>query len=282
MTKSSDPSQLLGIIINNLNCQADRHRGWFIGHFIDQDSPFYTTDFEVKWHHVAAGQSKPEWGTNQTAKTLTILIHGHIKISFKQSPHNYSVELIKQGDYAFWPAQVAHSWQALEDSLAVAVRWPSRPDDQTGKQISETTQTSLNIYCDGAARGNPGPAAAAYVIQDHAGHTITEQGTYLGHQTNNYAEYQAVLHALQWLTTHPTDPKPQHLNFHLDSQLVTNQLTGQYQVKQPTLKQLHTQALQIINHLTKQGTQVNFHHIYRLHNARADFLANQTLDHHSK
>ena len=57
------------------------------------------------------------------------------------------------------------------------------------------------VYCDGASRGNPGPASYGVHIQDHAGNAIADFGEGLGSQTNNYAEYQGVIAALRFLTT---------------------------------------------------------------------------------
>ena len=83
----------------------------------------------------------------------------------------------------------------------------------------------LIINCDGGSRGNPGPAASAFVIQEN-GNTIHEEGVYLGVATNNVAEYQAVLGCLRWLSKEKlTDVS---LNFILDSELVVKQLTGIY------------------------------------------------------
>ncbi|KKU29106.1 MAG: Ribonuclease HI [Microgenomates group bacterium GW2011_GWC1_46_20] len=76
----------------------------------------------------------------------------------------------------------------------------------------------MRIHTDGGARGNPGPAACAFVATDDRGHLIHQQGFYLGIATNNQAEYQAVIAALKWVST--LDPQPPALNFYLDSQLV--------------------------------------------------------------
>ena len=88
---------------------------------------------------------------------------------------------------------------------------------------------SLSIFCDGGARGNPGPAASAFVVRDSTGKTLHKQGFYLGTATNNQAEYQAVIESLKWLLNNcKTD---QLVNYYLDSLLVVNQLKGLYKIK---------------------------------------------------
>lgn len=137
------------------------------------------------------------------------------------------------------------------------------------------TPTQLFIYTDGGARGNPGPAAIGFVIKDQADQTITEQSAYIGHSTNNTAEYQAVIHALAWVKTNLSPAPSLKINFFLDSQLVANQLSGNYKIKQPHLRQLASQAqsLQTSLHITP-----TFTYIPRAQNHRADFLLNRELD----
>jgi ribonuclease HI len=98
----------------------------------------------------------------------------------------------------------------------------------------------------------------------------------LGTNTNNVAEYQGLIHGLQyisqWLQHNPITPR---LIIHGDSQLVIRQMLGTYQIKQPALQQLHTTAEQLMTHLREQHlvTEMELIHIVRKHNAIADHLA---------
>jgi len=135
----------------------------------------------------------------------------------------------------------------------------------------------ISIYCDGGARGNPGPAASAFVVKDSSGKIIHEQGFYLGTATNNQAEYQAVIEALKWLST--MNHQLSTINFYLDSQLVVNQLKGEYKVKDPGLKIKHLEIKRLISNFKFQIS--NFVYVPREQNSRADFVVNQTLDKNS-
>ena len=131
----------------------------------------------------------------------------------------------------------------------------------------------LIINTDGGARGNPGPAAAGYVIKQNS-ETIAAFGDYLGTATNNEAEYQAVIKALEWLNAH-TQESPLVLEFRLDSKLVVNQLKGLFKIKQPHLLVLAQRVHVLIQNLK---STVSFTHVYREQNQQADALVNQTLD----
>ncbi len=128
----------------------------------------------------------------------------------------------------------------------------------------------MRIHTDGGARGNPGPAACAFVATDDRGRLIHQQGFYLGETTNNQAEYQAVIEALKWAST--LNPQPATLNFYLDSQLVVNQLNGLFKIKDQILK---IKNLEIKNYKLKIK---NFSYVPRAQNSQADLLVNQTLN----
>lgn len=130
---------------------------------------------------------------------------------------------------------------------------------------------NLSIYCDGGSRGNPGPAASAFVVLNSSEEMLFEHGVYLGTTTNNQAEYQAVIEALNWLTTNLAS-----VDFYLDSQLVVQQITGNYQVKDPNIK-IKYQEVKKLMQLTNVSTS-SFHYIPRAQNFRADALVNSTLD----
>lgn len=128
------------------------------------------------------------------------------------------------------------------------------------------------IYTDGGARGNPGPAAAAFVIW-YEEKVLYENGVYLGEKTNNEAEYAAVVASLRWLLKQPTFP--QEITFYLDSQLVVGQLTGKWQAKKPQMAELRDTCLNLLNQLEVKW---DCFYVPRAQNARADGLVNQTLD----
>jgi|SRR3989344_2808047 len=137
----------------------------------------------------------------------------------------------------------------------------------------------LSVYCDGGARGNPGPAASAFVVLDSAGQLVHEQGFFLGTATNNQAEYQAVLEALRWLASY--QPAQDHhliVNFYLDSQLVVNQINGFWKIKDSILRQKVSEVKKLIENCKLEI--VNFVYIPRIRNSRADLLVNVTLDKH--
>ncbi len=135
---------------------------------------------------------------------------------------------------------------------------------------------SIQLYTDGGARGNPGPAGYGFVVKakDSSGAVIILKkcGDFLGHMTNNQAEYHGFLAGLRWLIEHQYQSLP--LEFFLDSLLVVRQLEGKYKVKNPGLKPLWQQARLLLS----QCSHYQFHHIPRSQNALADQLANLAMD----
>jgi ribonuclease HI len=143
------------------------------------------------------------------------------------------------------------------------------------------SSVTYKIYTDGGARGNPGPAAAGYIIFDAQNHVLHRDGIYLGSTTNNVAEYQAVIHALTWLKAHLNNQSPPSspnlVNLYLDSTLIARQLEGAFRIKQPHLQTL---AQQVSGLLTGSSLRVAYHIIPRAQNHLADSLVNQALDRH--
>jgi ribonuclease HI len=132
-----------------------------------------------------------------------------------------------------------------------------------------TDKHVLTIHTDGAARGNPGPAAFAYVITGPVQPTVEEHGC-LGETTNNVAEYTALVKALQ----RARDLGGRRLTVHSDSELMVKQMLGQYKVKNDGLKALYDQARALVGHFDS----VSLRHIRREQNRRADALCNEALD----
>lgn len=131
------------------------------------------------------------------------------------------------------------------------------------------------IHTDGGSRGNPGPAACAFVAEEN-GKEIFKSSKYLGKQTNNYAEYQGVVLALNWLTLQPPIINHQSLTtFFLDSELVVKQLNGLYKVKDENLRNLFFEVLSLMK---KANREILFKHVPREKNKIADLLVNVELD----
>src|ERR1700756_3523003 len=128
----------------------------------------------------------------------------------------------------------------------------------------------LVAHTDGGARGNPGPAGYGVVIQDSQGNKVAGLSGYLGRQTNNFAEYQALIAALEYAVEHG----PRALKVISDSQLMVQQIKGVYKVKEPTLRDLHARA----NELIRKLDWFEIEHVLRGGNQEADRLANEAMD----
>ncbi len=131
----------------------------------------------------------------------------------------------------------------------------------------------LILYTDGAARGNPGPAAIALVLLDGHGRRLEAFGEFIGEATNNEAEYRALLRGLRLAINHKADT----LQIRTDSELLAMQLKGDYRVRAHNLKPLYEQAKKELERLP----HVSISHIPREQNRHADRLANQALDRRS-
>lgn len=128
----------------------------------------------------------------------------------------------------------------------------------------------LILRTDGAARGNPGPAGAGWLVQTPDGDVVAEGCDYLGTLTNNQAEYEALLRALE-----AAEPDGEtEIVLYSDSELMVRQLNGQYRVKSPDLQGRHAQALRALARAARWSAR----HVRRGENAAADALANQAID----
>jgi len=133
----------------------------------------------------------------------------------------------------------------------------------------------LNIYTDGGSRGNPGSSACAFVAEmDYK--EIFKKSKFLDTQTNNFAEYSAIILALNWAVSFPiiTNNHPQII-FLSDSELVVKQLNGIYKIKNESLKKLNDEIKKIV---FENGLKVIFKNISRDENKTADALVNAELD----
>lgn len=132
----------------------------------------------------------------------------------------------------------------------------------------------FELYADGGARGNPGPAGAGAVVRDSNGNTVLEVSKFLGHQTNNFAEYDAVISALDGLSREVATPREVTVLVKLDSQLVVKQMTGEYKVKHPNIRPQYEKLVALV----RLFKNVTFTHVPREQNKDADRLANQAMD----
>lgn len=130
---------------------------------------------------------------------------------------------------------------------------------------------SYQIYSDGASRGNPGPSGiGAVILKD--GKVVHEIAEYIGETTNNVAEYEALLHALDYCVKKKLSP----VEILADSQLMIRQLTGHYKVKHPNIIPLYGKAKEYLAYLDVRG----FKHVPREENKHADRLSNKGIDDH--
>lgn len=128
----------------------------------------------------------------------------------------------------------------------------------------------VKIFADGGARGNPGPAGVGVVIYDDKGKIILEEKKFIGHATNNQAEYNGLIFALELAKK----LKAKKVKIMLDSELVVNQLLGKYRVKNESLKPLFQKVLSLTNNFEK----ISFFHTKRDGNKLADKLVNCAID----
>ena len=134
----------------------------------------------------------------------------------------------------------------------------------------------FTIHADGGARGNPGPAGAGAIIRDEFGNSVASVSKFLGHQTNNFAEYEAVILAFEALSK--LVPMVEHdttdVVVKLDSELIVKQMKGLYKVRHPVLKEQQARLAQV----AAAFGSVSFTNVPREENSDADALANEAMD----
>jgi ribonuclease HI len=126
------------------------------------------------------------------------------------------------------------------------------------------------LYTDGGARGNPGPAAAAYVLETDDGHVLAALGEAIGVATNNVAEYRALVAGLAKALELGVDD----VEVVSDSELLVKQMNGEYRVKNAALVELSLEA----SHLARELGRVRYRAVRRVENELADRLVNEALD----
>ena len=142
--------------------------------------------------------------------------------------------------------------------------WPADPP------VQPAALNTITAFCDGGARGNPGPSGFGVYIEDERGRKLAELSEFLGIRTNNFAEYSGLLAALEFALRydHP------RLRVVSDSELMVKQIKGQYKVKSPDLRPLYEEAKRRIEGLDFFQIQ----HVLRNKNREADRLANEAMD----
>jgi ribonuclease HI len=133
---------------------------------------------------------------------------------------------------------------------------------------------SFHANIDGGSRGNPGPAAYGVVMRDGRGEVVARLKKYIGQNTNNVAEYFALIAALDYAQAHGI----RALRLESDSELLVKQMRGQYKVKSEELKPLFERAKKMSQTLES----FRIEHVYREQNREADALVNQALDETSR
>jgi ribonuclease HI len=126
------------------------------------------------------------------------------------------------------------------------------------------------LFTDGGARGNPGPAASAFVLETEDGTVIEASGEAIGVATNNVAEYSALIAGLRRAVAAGID----ELEVVSDSELLVKQMRGEYRVKNEALRSLFLEA----SALARQLPRVSYSHVRREENTLADRLVNEALD----
>ena len=126
------------------------------------------------------------------------------------------------------------------------------------------------LWTDGGARGNPGPAAYGYVLEGEDGHVLDARGEAIGVATNNVAEYRALVAGLE----KAVELGVRELEVISDSELLVKQMTGEYRIKNPALRELSLAAARI----GRQLDSVTYEAVRREQNELADRLVNEALD----
>jgi ribonuclease HI len=134
----------------------------------------------------------------------------------------------------------------------------------------------LVIYTDGGARGNPGPAGIGAVAKDSDGKLVYEVSRYIGETTNNVAEYEALIAALEEAKKrYGGKLREMAVDVRMDSELVVRQLTGVYKVKDPAMKERFARVAKL---RLEDAPNITFMHVFREENAHADKLVNAAID----
>lgn len=143
-------------------------------------------------------------------------------------------------------------------------------DEKTVPKVAGTSSPEAILWSDGAARGNPGPAGVGAILKSPSGEVLATESRYIGHTTNNIAEYRALLLGV----SRALELGIEKLEVRADSELLIKQLRGEYRVKNEGLKPLYVEAKQLL----ARFRSVKLTHVRREMNVEADKLANRGID----
>jgi ribonuclease HI len=173
------------------------------------------------------------------------------------------------------PSRVLHYLAKCLDVQKTLDAFPEMTKEELKKIVQraagslEKTESPALLWVDGAARGNPGPAGAGFVLEK-GGNRILGAGQYLGETTNNEAEYRALILGIEAASLHDCDD----LEVRSDSELMVRQMKGEYRVKSHHLQEFYFQVVKKM----KLFRRVVFTHVRRQENKEADRLANMAID----
>lgn len=151
---------------------------------------------------------------------------------------------------------------------------PIMPPQSEAAPRKKAAGERLQVFSDGASRGNPGPAGAGWVIRSQSGSVLQQGRAFLGIRTNNEAEYEALIRSLQAAAAIGAGD----VAWRSDSELLVRQINGQYQVRNERLGRLHRAARDIIQTFHRFEAR----HVPREQNSAADEQANMAIDEASK
>lgn len=176
-------------------------------------------------------------------------------------------ELVDEDEEAATPGAMT---KATGKKKGVTAEWPELKAAVDIVKRPVPPKTVLEVFTDGASRGNPGPAAIGVVFRAKGGPEVAAHHEAIGRATNNVAEYRAVVAALEHCSRWGV-PK---VHLYMDSELIVRQLNGTYRVKSPDLRPLYQQVI----FLSRDLAEFRVRHIKRTENGHADHLANLALD----
>lgn len=197
------------------------------------------------------------------------------KVGLKESER--TITLSNEHDKYTWKAlsdiqleKITQSTQQLLGLVPTAYSSEKLATHTPVNDEKKATHQKVICYSDGGSRGNPGPSASGFVVLDERSQIIYEGGSFLGHTTNNVAEYTAVLEALQMAQIFGA----RVVDMRMDSQLVANQMNGIYKIKHPELAKIHHK----IKDLAMEFERVTYSYVAREYNKLADGMVNKILD----
>lgn len=193
------------------------------------------------------------------------------------SPNSRDIRLSDEYDKYVWKEisniqldEITKSTQQLLGMQTLPFVFDQKNSNELKNEDKKTSYDKLTGFSDGGSRGNPGPAASGYVLIDTTNSIVAEGGAFLGIATNNIAEYQALVLALE----KALELGASELDMRLDSQLVVNQINGLYKVKHKNILPIYERSIDLMRRFRK----ITLTHVMREHNSLADGVVNKILD----